>query len=288
MSNSLKTTVLLAALTGMILWFGGRFGGPNGMVMAFVLATAMNVGSYWFSDKIVLAMYGGRQVSQADAPELHQIVQDIALRAQLPMPRLFLIPSPAANAFATGRNPSHAAVAVTEGILRLMDREELRGVLAHEMSHIRNRDTLTSTVAATLAGVIMMLANMARWSALLGGGSRDERDNGGALGLLAMSLLAPLAAGLIQMAISRTREFQADASATQILGSGEGLARALEKLGSASERVPLAVNAQTAHLFITNPLSAGGLGRLFSTHPPLEERIQRLRGASGSGAFATR
>jgi heat shock protein HtpX len=280
MTNALKTTLLLGLLTGMIVWIGGQFGGQGGMAIALVMAAAINIGSYWFSDQIVLRMYRGREVGPTDAPELFQMVQDVALRSGVPMPRVYVIPSAAANAFATGRNPSHAAIAVTEGIMQVMSRDELRGVLAHELSHVKNRDTLISAVAATLAGVIMMIANMARWAAFFGVGSRDERDNGsGALGLLATAILAPLAAALIQMAISRTREFQADASAAQALKDGEPLARALEKLQLAAERVPLAANPQTAHLFIVNPLSGASLSRLFSTHPPLEERIARLRGA---------
>lgn len=283
MSNSLKTTVLLGLLTGLILWIGERFGGANGMIMAFVFAAAMNISSYWFSDKIVLAMYRGREVGPNDAPELYQTVKDIALRAAIPMPKLFIIPSDAANAFATGRNPEHAAVAVTQGILRVMDRDELRGVLAHELSHVKNRDTLISAVAATLAGAVMMIANMARWAAIFGGGSRDDRDNNG-LQLLAMALLAPIAASLIQMAISRSREYQADASAAQTLGTGEGLARALGKLQMVSQQIPLDASPSTAHLFIVNPLRGRSFASLFSTHPPLEERIERLRQLSGRTA----
>lgn len=278
MSNTLKTTALLGLLTGLILWFGQFLGGSQGLTIAFVFAAIMNFGSYWFSDKIVLAMYGARPVDINAAPDLYRIVQNIATRAGMPMPKLYVIPTDAANAFATGRNPDHAAVAVTEGILRLMSSEELEGVLAHELSHVKNRDILISSIAATLAGVIMMLANMVRWAAIFGGMSRDEREDGGGLiQLLAMSILAPIAAMLIQMAISRSREYQADASGAQILHSGESLARALEKLGTASQRLPLDASPQTAHLFIVNPLSGRSLAGLFSTHPPLEERIRRLR-----------
>ncbi len=278
MSNMLKTTLLLGLLTGLILWFGQFLGGSQGLTIAFVFAAIMNFGSYWFSDKIVLAMYGARPVGMNEAPELYRVVQNLATRAGMPMPKLYVIPTDAANAFATGRNPEHAAVAVTEGIMRLMSWDEIEGVLAHELSHVKNRDILISSIAATLAGVIMMLANMVRWAAIFGGFSRDERDEGGGvLGLLFMSIVAPLAAMLIQLAISRSREYQADASGAEILHSGESLARALEKLESASQRVPLDASPQTAHLFIVNPLSRRSLAGLFSTHPPIEERIRRLR-----------
>jgi heat shock protein HtpX len=278
MSNTLKTTLLLGLLTGIILWFGQFLGGSQGLVVAFVFAAVMNFGSYWFSDKLVLAMYRARPVGMNEAPDLYRIVQNLATRAQMPMPKLYIIPSDAANAFATGRNAEHAAVAVTEGITRLMSWDELEGVLAHELSHVRNHDILISSIAATLAGVIMMLANMVRWAALFGGVSRDERDEGGGvLGLLAMSIVAPLAAMLIQLAISRSREYQADASGAELLHSGESLARALEKLEYASQRLPLDASPATAHLFIVNPLSGRSLAGLFSTHPPLEERIRRLR-----------
>jgi heat shock protein HtpX len=278
MSNMLKTTVLLALLTGLILWIGEYLGGSQGLVVAFVFAVVMNFGSYWFSDKLVLAMYGARPVDMNEAPDLYRIVQNLATRAHMPMPKLYVIPSEAANAFATGRNPEHAAVAVTEGIMRLMSWEELEGVLAHEISHVRNRDILISSIAATLAGAIMMLANMMRWAAIFGGVSRDEREEGGGIfGLLAMTILAPLAATLIQLAISRSREYQADASGAELLHNGEPLARALEKLESAAERVPLQASPQTAHLFIVNPLKGRSFANLFSTHPPLEERIRRLR-----------
>jgi heat shock protein HtpX len=278
MSNTLKTTLLLGLLTGIILWFGQFFGGSQGMMIAFVFAVIMNFGSYWFSDKIVLAMYGARPVDMNQAPDLYRVVHNLATRAGMPMPKLYVIPSEAANAFATGRSPDHAAVAVTEGIMRLMTWEELEGVLAHELSHVKNRDILISSIAATLAGVIMMLGNMVRWAAIFGGVSRDEREEGGGLiGLIVMSILAPMAAMLIQLAISRSREFQADASGAQMLHTGEPLARALEKLESAAARVPLNASPQTAHLFIVNPLSGRSLANLFSTHPPLEERIRRLR-----------
>lgn len=281
MSNALKTTLLLGLLTGLLLWIGQSFGGSQGMFIAFAFAVVMNFGSYWFSDKIVLRLYRAQEVDMNSAPELYRMVHNLTTRASLPMPKLYVIPSDAANAFATGRNPSHAAVAVTQGILRIMSPDELEGVLAHELSHVKNRDILISSIAATLAGALVMLANMLRWAAIFGGSSRDDREgSGGAIGLIAMSIMAPLAAMLIQMAISRSREFQADASAAQILGTGEPLARALEKLHTAAARLPLDASPQTAHMFILNPLSASGLSKLFSTHPPVEERIARLRSAN--------
>jgi heat shock protein HtpX len=278
MSNTLKTTLLLGLLTGLILWFGAFLGGSQGLVIAFVFAAVMNFGSYWFSDKIVLKMYRAKPVTMNEAPDLYRVVHNLATRAGMPMPKLYVIPTDAANAFATGRNPEHAAVAVTEGIMRLMTWDEIEGVLAHEISHVRNRDILISSIAATLAGAIMMLASMVRWAALFGGFSRDEREGGGGLvGLLVMSILAPLAAMVIQLAISRSREYQADASGAQLLHNGESLARALEKLEHASERIPMDASPQTAHLFIVNPLRGRSLANLFSTHPPIDERIRRLR-----------
>lgn len=276
MSNTFKTAVLLGALTGLLVVFGNFFGGQQGMVIAFAFALLMNFGAYWFSDRIVLAMYGAKEVSEAEAPDLVAMVRGLAQRARLPMPRVYVIPNPSPNAFATGRNPRHAAVAVTEGILRLMDREELEGVLAHELAHVRNRDTLISAIAATLAGVIMMLANMARWAAFFGGG-RDDEDRGGVVGLVVMAVLAPFAALLIQMAISRGREYLADATAAQVTKKPGALASALGRLQHASERLPLQANPATAHLFIVNPLSGRSFLSLFSTHPPIEERVARLR-----------
>jgi heat shock protein HtpX len=278
MPNSLKTALLLGLLTGIILGIGQMFGGSQGLVIAFVFALALNLGSYWFSDKIVLAMYQAREVGLNEAPELYHIVQNIALRAKLPMPRLYIIPSESPNAFATGRDPRHAVVAVTEGILRIMNREELEGVIAHELSHVTNRDILIGSIAATLAGVIMMLANMARWAAIFGvGRERDEEGGGGVLGLILMSILAPIAAILIQMAISRSREFLADSTGARTVGNPLGLASALEKLARGSEMVPMEARPETAHMFIVSPLTGGSFLNLFSTHPPIEERIQRLR-----------
>jgi heat shock protein HtpX len=279
----LRTTLLLGALTGIIMAIGQLLGGSQGLVIAFIFAALMNFGSYWFSDKIVLSMYGARQVNEAEAPMLYRIVHNLALQAGMPMPKLYIIPTDAANAFATGRNPEHAAVAVTEGILRMMNERELTGVLAHELSHVKNRDILISSIAATLAGVIMMIANMARWAAIFGGYSRsDDREGGGGiLGLLLMSILAPIAAMIIQMAISRTREYAADATGARTSGDPLALASALRKLGLASERIPLDASPQTSHLFIVNPLSGRSLMQLFSTHPPLEDRIARLEQMAG-------
>jgi heat shock protein HtpX len=277
MVNAVKTTLLLGLLTGLFIAIGGMVGGRSGMVMAFVFAMLMNFVSYWFSDKIVLKMYGAKPLSEADAPLVYRIVRGLATKARIPMPRLYLLPSPAPNAFATGRSPQHAAVAVTEGILRIMNEEELEGVLAHELSHVLNRDVLISTIAATLAGAIGMLANMAQWGAMFGG-SRDEEGRGAnPIALILTAILAPLAAMLIQMAVSRSREFEADASGARLTRQPLELASALAKLGQASRMVPMEATPATAHLFIVNPLSGRSLASLFMTHPPIEERIARLR-----------
>lgn len=275
MNNTLKTAVLLGLLTGLVLLIGDAFGGSQGLVVAFVFATLMNFGAYWFSDKIVLAIYRAQALTEAEAPRLYQMVRAVAQRAGVPMPRLYLIPTDTPNAFATGRSPQHAAVAVTEGILRILDEEELEGVLAHELGHVKNRDTLTMTIAATLAGVIVMLARMAMWLPFFGG--RDEEERGGMLGMLFLAILAPIAAFLIQMAISRAREFQADETGARITRKPWALANALEKLEQASRIVPMDANPATAHLFIVNPLRGGGLYSLFMTHPPIEARVARLR-----------
>ena len=280
MSNTLKTTALLAALTVLLILIGGMVGGEQGMVVAFVFAGVMNFASYWWSDKIVLWMYGAREVSEADAPEFHALVRRLAQRAGLPMPKVYIIPTDSPNAFATGRNPQHAAVAATEGILRLLTSDELEGVIGHELGHVRNRDILTSTVAATLAGAIMMLSRMAQWAAIFGGGRSSDEDEGGAggvIGMLVLAILAPLAAMLIQMAISRAREYQADATGAQISHKPWALADALEKLERASTAIPMDANPATAHLFIVNPLSGSSILNLFSTHPPIEVRVARLR-----------
>ena len=279
MYNTLKTGVLLVLMAAILMLIGGAIGGRGGLVIALLLALGMNAVSYWYSDRIVLSMYGAREVSEAEAPRLYRIVRQLTQRAQLPMPRVYLLPSSSPNAFATGRNPQHAAVAVTDGILNLLDQRELEGVLAHELAHVKNRDTLTMTVTATIASAIMFLANMAQWAALFGGFSqnRDDDDRGGLLGLLIAVFVAPLAATLVQMAISRSREYAADATGAQIAGTPYGLADALEKLAYASQRVPVQATPATAHLFIVNPLSRQSFASLFSTHPPLEARIQRLR-----------
>jgi len=288
MANLMKTGVLLAALTVLLVLIGGALGGQNGMVMAFVLAMVMNLGSYWFSDKIVLAMYRAQPVDEGSAPGLYRIVRTLATRAGMPMPRVYVIPGEAPNAFATGRNPQHAAIAVTEGILRIMSEEELEGVLAHELSHVQNRDTLIMAIAATLAGAITYMAHMAQWAMIFGGGRRDSDENdsggGGLIGGLLMIVLAPIAAMLIQMAVSRSREFQADATGAQMAGQPWGLAKALEKLEVASKVAPMQATPATAHLFIVNPLTGGGWTTLFSTHPPIAERVARLRAMARSQA----
>lgn len=278
MANTVKSTLLLGLLTGLFLLIGGWLGGRSGMIMAFGFAVVMNFVSYWFSDKIVLASYGATPIGEGEYPLVSRIVRGLATKAGIPMPRLYLIPSDQPNAFATGRSPQHAAVAVTEGILRIMNEQELEGVLGHELSHVLNRDVLTSTIAATIAGAIMMLANMARWGAMFAGTSRRDDDEGmNPIALLAMAILAPIAAMLIQMAISRSREYEADASGARLTHNPLGLASALGKLEQASQVVPMDASPATAHLFIVNPLSGRALLSLFSTHPPIEERIARLR-----------
>ena len=276
MGSILKTTFLLGALTGLLMLIGGLVGGRHGVQIALIFAVAMNFFSYWFSDKMVLAAYHAKPIDAASAPEVFAIVQELALQAHIPMPRLYLIDSDTPNAFATGRNPNHAAVAVTRGIMRICSRDELKGVLAHELSHVINRDILTSSIAATLAGAIMMLGTWLRWGAIFGLGSRDEDERGGIIGLVIVGILAPIAASLIQLAISRTREYQADASGAKLSHHPLYLANALRKLESSNERMPMDAGQATAHLFIVNPLSAEGMSRLFSTHPPIEERIRRL------------
>jgi heat shock protein HtpX len=280
MSNQVKTTLLLAVLTAFIVWVGQFLGGRQGMVIALVLAAGMNFFSYWFSDKLVLKMYRAQRVTAEQAPELFDMVGQLTRNAGLPMPKICIIPSEAPNAFATGRNPHNAVVAVTEGLLQIMNHQEVMGVLAHELAHVKNRDILIGSIAATLAGAVMLLANMARWSMIFGGGRDDEGGSKGIIGLIAMSILAPLAAMIIQTAISRSREYLADASGATICGNPEWLARALEKLGSHSSRLPMNASPTSAHMLIVNPLSGKKLTHLFSTHPPLEDRIARLRGSS--------
>jgi heat shock protein HtpX len=287
-NNFIKTTFLLGVLTGLLMLIGGLLGGPRGVEIFFVIALVMNFSSYWFSDKIVLRAYGAKELTQQDAPELYSIVRELATAAGIPMPRLYLVQNDTPNAFATGRNPNHAAVAVTTGIMRICNREEIKGVIGHELSHVINRDILTSSIAATLAGAIMMIASVARWGALFGGfGGRDGDSRGGnVIELLVMAVLAPLAASMIQLAISRTREYQADASGARLTHNPLYLADALRKLESANERLPMDAGPATAHLFIVNPLSAQGLSRLFSTHPPIEERIHRLEDMARRGGNA--
>jgi heat shock protein HtpX len=277
MSNVFKTGLLLAVLTAMLVLLGGALGGRQGMVIAFVLALAMNFASYWWSDKIVLAMYRAQPITEAQAPGLYGMVRRLATRAGVPMPRVYLIPTDQPNAFATGRNPEHAVVAVTEGIMRILDDDELEGVLAHELAHVTNRDILISTIAATLAGAITYLAHMAQWAAIFGGGRHDDDDAPSPVVMILMAVVAPIAAMLVQLAVSRSREFQADATGARLAGRTWGLSKALEKLEIAKEAAPMNANPATAHLFIVNPLSGQALMNLFSTHPPLEERIARLR-----------
>jgi heat shock protein HtpX len=263
----------------MIMLIGRMLGGTSGMFIALILAGAMNFFSYWNSDKIVLKMYKAQKADRQTAPELYSIVEDLARRAGLPMPGVYIIPQQTPNAFATGRNPDHAVVAVTRGLLDYMNSREIAGVIAHELGHVKNRDILIGSIAATMAGAIMMLANFARFAAIFGGISRDEGEGGGGiLGLIAMSVIAPVAAMLVQMAVSRSREYMADATSAKITGDPEGLANALEKLGIYNKKMPMKAQPATAHMFIANPFSGRGFANLFSTHPPIEERIARLRG----------
>lgn len=277
MTNQLKTGLLLGLLTALILIFGRLLGGHAGLLFAFVLAIAMNVGSYWFSDRIVLAMYKAKEVDSQSAPTLHRIVEELSSRAAIPKPRVYVMPEQAPNAFATGRNPQHGVVAVTEGIMQLLSPEELKGVLAHELGHIRNRDILIQTVAATLAGVIMFVSSMVKWAAIFGMGGDDEGGGNPFLAIV-LAIVAPIAALVIQMAISRSREYLADQTGASLSQHPEYLASALEKLDAYSKRVKMHKSSPaTAHMFIVNPLSGQNLIRLFSTHPPIEERIHRLR-----------
>ena len=276
MENRVKTVLLLTVLTIFLIFIGKLLGGRQGMYLAFILALGMNFFSYWFSDKIVLRMYRAQEVSPTEAPQIHQMVEELAHEAGIPKPRVYLIPDDSPNAFATGRNPQHAAVAATQGIIRLLTPVELKGVLGHELGHVLNRDILISTIAATLAGAIMILASMARWGAILGMG-RDEEEGGGILGVLVMSIIAPIAAMLIQMAISRSREYLADETGARLAHNPESLARALEKLSLGTQRIPMDASPATAHMFIVNPLTGRSLMNLFSTHPPIEERVERLR-----------
>ena len=279
-TNGLKTAALLAGLTALLMVIGNLLGGTGGMIMAFVFAIVMNFSAYWFSDSMALRMAGAREVSPAEAPELHALVEELCAYARLPKPRVAMIDSPAPNAFATGRDPEHAVIAATTGILQILDRRELAGVLAHELGHVKNRDILISSVAATIAGAISMIAQMAQWSMLFGGFRSDDEEGGGAgslVGGLVMMIVAPLAAMIIQMAISRAREYGADETGAHIHGDPEALASALEKLEYYSKQVPLPVNPAASHLFIVKPFTGFSMQELFSTHPPIPERIARLR-----------
>jgi heat shock protein HtpX len=279
MGNAFKTFILLAGLTVLLLLIGQALGGRQGLYFAFFMALVMNFIGYWFSDKIALKMSGAQEVSINEAPELHQMVEKLSVQAGVPKPRVYIIPQDTPNAFATGRNPEHAAVAVTQGILRILRPEELEGVLAHELGHVRNRDILISSVAAVIAGAISYLATMAQWGAFLGMGRGDDDEGGGGgnmITILIMAILAPIAAMLIQMAISRSREYAADATGAKIIGAGRPLANALLKLEESNRQIPMQVNPAQAQMFIVNPLSAEGFTRLFSTHPPIQERVARL------------
>lgn len=276
MANNLKTVVLLGLLTGIILLIGSAWG-RGGLVIALAMSIAMNFASYFFSDKIALRMHHAQSVTREQAPQIYRIMDFVCARQEIPVPKIYIIPDESPNAFATGRNPQHASVAVTQGALRLLNNDELTGVLAHEIAHVKNRDILISSVAATLAGIIMYIAHMARFAAIFGGGhSRDDEDGGGALGGLAMIIVAPIAAMLIQMWISRTREYQADASAAESIGSPHGLAAALQKLENYSKRIPMQTSPSAAHMMIMHPFSGRSLMNLFSTHPPTQKRIERL------------
>jgi len=274
--NGLKTMVLMVTLTLMLVFIGGLIGGKSGMTIALVMAFGMNFVTYWFSDKIILKMYGARAVTESEAPELYGTVRRLAQRAQLPMPKVYVMDEDQPNAFATGRNPEHGVVAVTTGIMRILSREELEGVIAHELAHIRNRDILVGTVAASIAGAISYLAQMAQWAALFGGRSDNEGEMGSPVAALVMMIVGPIAAMMVQMAISRSREYGADSGGAGISGNPRHLASALRKLHAASQMIPMEAKPATAHMFIVNPLSGGAMLKLFSTHPPMEERIARL------------
>lgn len=276
--NHIKTMVLLVLLTLILIWAGAAFGGKQGMTIALIFALGMNFFAYWFSDKIVLRMYGAREVTETEAPGLYSIVRRLTQKAGMPMPRVYIIEEDQPNAFATGRNPNHAAVAVTTGIMRILSQEELTGVIGHELSHIRHRDILISTIAATIAGAISYLAQMAQWAAIFG--HRDEEEGGSPVAALAMMIIGPIAALIVQMAISRSREYLADEGGARLVGNPRYLANALRKLHLASQQIPMEANPATSHMFIVNPLSGVGLLRLFSTHPPIEERIARLESMS--------
>jgi len=278
--NGLKTMVLMVTLTLLLVAIGGVLGGRSGMTFALIMAFGMNFITYWFSDKIVLRMFRARTVSEAEEPELYEIVRRLAHRAELPMPKVYIMDEDQPNAFATGRNPEHAAVAVTKGIMRILSREELEGVIAHELSHVKHRDILVSTVAAAIAGAISYLAQMAQWAMIFGGGRRDDNEGGSPIAAIVMMIVGPIAALQVQMAISRSRGYGAADSGARLTGNPLYLASALKKLQAASQRIPMDANPATSHMFIVNPLSGGGIKKLFSTHPPIEERIARLESMS--------
>jgi heat shock protein HtpX len=276
--NTAKIFILMAALSGIFMVSGQALGGQSGMIIALVMAVGMNFSAYWFSDKVALKMSRAKELSRDDAPDLHAMMESLANRASLPKPRVYMIPGDTPNAFATGRNPDHAAVAVTEGLLRLLNRDELEGVLAHELAHIKNRDILISSIAAVMAGAISYMATMAQWAMIFGGGRSEDDEGGGSMvGSLAMMIIAPLAATLIQLAISRSREFMADATGAAICGKSQGLASALSRLEEYNRQLPMQINPATAQMYIVNPLHGQSLMRLFSTLPPIQERIKRLR-----------
>lgn len=278
--NYIKTFFLLVTLTLILIWAGGALGGKQGMTIALIFAVGMNFFAYWFSDKVVLRMYGAREVSESEKPELYGIVRRLAQKAEVPMPKVYIIDQEQPNAFATGRNPKHAAVAVTTGIMRILSKEELQGVIGHELAHVKHRDILISTIAATIAGAISYLAHMAQWAMIFGGHRGDDDEGGSPIAVIAMMIIGPIAALIIQMAISRSREYAADMGGAALAGNPRYLSGALRKLHSASQKIHMDANPATSHMFIVNPLSGGGITKLFSTHPPIEERISRLESMS--------
>ncbi|MBX2991328.1 MAG: zinc metalloprotease HtpX [Bacteroidetes bacterium] len=278
--NNLKTLLLMTVMTVLLIFIGNLLGGQGGMIIAFIIAAAMNFGSYWFSDKIVLKMYKAQELTREQAPDLFYMTEEMTRRAGLPMPKLYLIPGEQPNAFATGRDPEHAAVAVTEGIMRLLPRDELKGVIGHELAHVKHRDILIGSIAATMAGAISMIANMAQWAMIFGGGRHSDDREGSPIAGIVMMIVAPIAAMLIQMAISRSREYLADKGGAEMAGNPRSLANALRRLHAGTKQIPMDASPATAHMFIVNPLTGGGLASLFSTHPPMEERVKRLEAMS--------
>jgi len=282
--NNIKTMLLLVTLTLIFITAGAAMGGKNGMTIGLIFALGMNLFSYWFSDKIVLKMYRAKEVSEAEAPELYGVVRRLAQKAEIPMPRVYIINQDQPNAFATGRNPNHAAVAVTTGIMRILSHEELMGVIGHELAHVKHRDILIGTIAATFAGAISYLAQMAQWAMIFGGNRGDDDEGGSPVAAIVMMIVGPIAAMIVQMAISRSREYVADEGGANISGNPRYLSGALRKLDSASKKIPMNANPATSHMFIVSPLSGGGILKLFSTHPPIEERIARLESMGRSSA----